>query len=64
MAGVQAVAESGGCVYTAPRESMLFTPVRGWPAIRIAGTREIAPLVVCPVMPATREIVPIALARS
>ncbi|HHX38787.1 MAG TPA: hypothetical protein GX715_02380 [Armatimonadetes bacterium] len=64
MAGVQAVAESGGCVYTAPRESMLFTQFADGLRSRIAGTREIAPLVVCPVMPATREIVPIALARS
>ena len=58
--GAQAVAESGGCVYTAPREGMLFTQFADGLRSCIAGTRETGPLVVCPVMPASREVVPIA----
>lgn len=61
--GAGAVVAAGGRVYTAPRESMLFAGLAQRLRSSFAGAGEIRPLLVCPVMPAGREIVSIPLSR-
>lgn len=59
--GAEAVTESGGGVYTAPRESMLFTGFAERLRLSLPNVGETRSLSVCPVMPAGREIVSMTL---
>lgn len=61
VASAEALVDSGGRAYTAPRESMLFAGLAERLCWSIPTTGEVPPLVICPVMPAGREVITVTL---